>query len=107
MTTDCFLQVTDAVHEKGCYIYIQLVALGRSAFPELLKEDDPSWPYVSASDVQLTGRSIPPRPLSLAGELLRCNIIPLLTDHITGDRNTGVHRIVCNCSIERGPPRGI
>ncbi|KAF9552221.1 NADH:flavin oxidoreductase/NADH oxidase [Agrocybe pediades] len=32
-------KITDAVHAKGSFIYVQLWALGRSARPEILKED--------------------------------------------------------------------
>ncbi|PSR72861.1 hypothetical protein PHLCEN_2v11274 [Hermanssonia centrifuga] len=59
-------RVTDAVHKKGSYIYIQLWAIGRAADPKVLKEEDPDLPYVSASDVQLTGKPFPPRPLTVA-----------------------------------------
>ncbi|KAG7447127.1 FMN-linked oxidoreductase [Guyanagaster necrorhizus] len=58
-----FNQITDAVHEKGCFIYCQLWALGRSGFPETL--DREGFPYVSVSDVPLTGRSRAPRPLTV------------------------------------------
>ncbi|KAJ7666381.1 hypothetical protein B0H17DRAFT_1090038 [Mycena rosella] len=58
-------RVTDSVHAKGSFIFMQLYALGRTADPEQLISEDPSFPYVSASDVQLTGRDTPPRPLSV------------------------------------------
>lgn len=63
-------QVTDAVHAQGSYIYLQLWALGRAADPKVLKEEDPSLPYVSSSDVQLTNRSEPPRALTVEGTAL-------------------------------------
>jgi 2,4-dienoyl-CoA reductase-like NADH-dependent reductase (Old Yellow Enzyme family) len=44
-------QVTDAVHAKGSFMYLQLWALGRAASVEKLKEEDPSFEYVSAGDV--------------------------------------------------------
>ena len=59
-------QVTDAVHAKGSYIFLQLWALGRAADPEFLEKQDPPSPYVSASSVTMTGRSKPPRPLTEA-----------------------------------------
>ncbi|KAJ7689330.1 NADH:flavin oxidoreductase/NADH oxidase [Mycena rosella] len=62
-------QITDAVHAKGSFIYLQLWALGRAARPSDLKAEDPSFPYVSASDIPLRdrpGTEIRPRPLSLA-----------------------------------------
>ncbi|KAJ7131359.1 NADH:flavin oxidoreductase/NADH oxidase [Mycena epipterygia] len=62
-------QITDAVHAKGSFIYLQLWALGRAARPAELKAEDPSFPYVSASDIPLRERpasDIPPRPLTVA-----------------------------------------
>ncbi|KAF8482739.1 NADH:flavin oxidoreductase/NADH oxidase [Russula ochroleuca] len=44
-------KVTDAVHAKGSFMYLQLWALGRAASVEKLKEEDPSFEYVSAGDV--------------------------------------------------------
>ncbi|KAJ6564446.1 FMN-linked oxidoreductase [Mycena capillaripes] len=61
-------QITDAVHAKGSFIYLQLWALGRAAKPSELNAEDPSLPYVSASDIPLRERSateIRPRPLSV------------------------------------------
>ena len=45
--------MTDAVHAKGSYIYLQLWSLGRAASIEQLKREDPSFEYVSAGDVPL------------------------------------------------------
>jgi 2,4-dienoyl-CoA reductase-like NADH-dependent reductase (Old Yellow Enzyme family) len=68
-------QVTDAVHAKGSFMYLQLWALGRAASVEQLKKEDPSFEYVSAGDVPLprtreqeeNGEDAPrPRPLSKA-----------------------------------------
>ena len=42
------LQVTDAVHAKGSFIFLQLWALGRAAVPSILAEG--GYPYISASD---------------------------------------------------------
>ncbi|KAJ7857041.1 hypothetical protein B0H13DRAFT_2077808 [Mycena leptocephala] len=53
--------ITDRVHAKGSYMYLQLWALGRAAEIEALAED--GLPYVSASDVPLKGGPTP-RPLS-------------------------------------------
>ncbi|KAJ7478762.1 hypothetical protein B0H11DRAFT_2281125 [Mycena galericulata] len=55
--------VTDAVHSKGSFIFMQFWALGRTANPDQLQAEDPSFPYVSASDVQLTWKA--PRPLTI------------------------------------------
>ena len=66
-------KVTDAVHAKGSYMYLQIWALGRAASVEKLKEEDPSFDYVSAGDVPVPrtpeqeekGEDAPrPRPLS-------------------------------------------
>ena len=57
-------QVTDAVHAKGSYIFLQLWALGRAADIDVLEKQDPPSPYVGASSVALTGKSKAPRPLT-------------------------------------------
>ncbi|KAI9572308.1 hypothetical protein HD554DRAFT_1669777 [Boletus coccyginus] len=59
-------KVTDAVHAKGSYIFLQLWALGRAAEIDVLEKQDPPSPYVSASSILVTGRSKPPRPLTEA-----------------------------------------
>ncbi|KAJ7106645.1 NADH:flavin oxidoreductase/NADH oxidase [Mycena epipterygia] len=58
--------VTESVHAKGSFVFMQLWALGRSANSEYLATQDPTFPYVSASDVQQTGKDKPPRPLTVA-----------------------------------------
>ncbi|KAJ7437462.1 hypothetical protein B0H11DRAFT_2294323 [Mycena galericulata] len=61
-------QVTDAVHAKGSFIYLQMWALGRAARPGDLSREDPSLPFVSASDIPLRERpatEIRPRALSI------------------------------------------
>lgn len=60
------VKVTDAVHEKGSFIFAQLRAYGRSANPEELRKEDPSFDYISASDVPLPDGPNP-RPLTLGG----------------------------------------
>ncbi|KAJ7023850.1 hypothetical protein C8F04DRAFT_1133452 [Mycena alexandri] len=57
--------VTAAVHAKGSVIFMQLWALGRSANYQVLHAEDPSFPYVSASDVLLTTKNGPLRPLTV------------------------------------------
>ncbi|OCH85979.1 FMN-linked oxidoreductase [Obba rivulosa] len=57
--------VTDAVHAKHSFIYLQMWTSGRAAYLEALREEDPSLPYVSASDVKLSTRPIAPRPLTI------------------------------------------
>ncbi|KAJ7213104.1 hypothetical protein GGX14DRAFT_620219 [Mycena pura] len=54
--------VADRVHAKGSYMYLQLYALGRVAEVDTLAKD--GLPYVSASDVPLTGGPTP-RPLTV------------------------------------------
>ncbi|KAI0354205.1 NADH:flavin oxidoreductase/NADH oxidase [Trametes cingulata] len=53
------------LHAKGSYIYLQLWALGRAAQLSELKAENPDYPYVSASDIPLTGREGTPRPLTI------------------------------------------
>ena len=60
-------QVADAVHAKGSYIFMQLWGLGRAARTPYLRERDPDFAYVSASDVPLPGRDEVPRPLTKDG----------------------------------------
>ncbi|KAJ7701962.1 hypothetical protein B0H17DRAFT_923905 [Mycena rosella] len=57
--------VTAAVHAKGSFIFMQLWALGRAADTAQLAAEDASLPYVSASDVPLTGHNTAPRPLTV------------------------------------------
>ncbi|KAJ7106649.1 hypothetical protein C8R44DRAFT_843123 [Mycena epipterygia] len=60
--------VAEKVHAEGSFVFMQLWALGRSASSEYLTTQNPSFPYVSASDVRLvrlTGRSESPRPLNV------------------------------------------
>ncbi|KAJ8495925.1 hypothetical protein ONZ45_g12649 [Pleurotus djamor] len=58
-------KVTDAVHAKGSYIYLQLWALGRAGLADVLSAQ--GLPYVSASDVPLSYQPTPPpRPLTIA-----------------------------------------
>ncbi|KAL0572076.1 hypothetical protein V5O48_009894 [Marasmius crinis-equi] len=57
-------EITDAIHEKGTYVYLQLWALGRAAKPEKLRAEGP-YPYVSASDLPMSERSESPRPLTV------------------------------------------
>ncbi|KAJ7146465.1 hypothetical protein C8R44DRAFT_757559 [Mycena epipterygia] len=55
-------KVTDRVHAKGSYMYLQLWAMGRAAEVDTLAED--GLPYVSASDVPVAGGPAP-RPLTV------------------------------------------
>jgi NADPH2 dehydrogenase len=61
-------QITESVHAKGSFIYLQLWALGRAASPKQLEEEG-SFPYVSSSDIPLSNRpkeDPSPRPLTLS-----------------------------------------
>ena len=52
--------VTDAVHEKGSFIYLQLWALGRAAYASVLKAElGPDAQVKSSSDVPITGQDVP------------------------------------------------
>ncbi|EEB98258.1 hypothetical protein MPER_02267 [Moniliophthora perniciosa FA553] len=54
-------EVTDSVHSKGFFIYLQLWAIGRAAKPDQLRSEDPSYPFVSASDIPMEdGHEAPP-----------------------------------------------
>ena len=57
------LQVTEAVHEKGSFVFLQLWALGRAAQTEVLAKENNS-PYVSASPIPLPGKPDIPRALT-------------------------------------------
>ncbi|KAI0696527.1 putative NADPH2 dehydrogenase chain OYE2 [Cytidiella melzeri] len=57
-------EIVDTVHAKGSFIYLQLWAVGRQGVPSILERDGP-YPYVSASDVLLSGRDVAPRPLTV------------------------------------------
>lgn len=61
-------QITDSVHAKGSFIFLQLWALGRAATPKQLHLEDPSLPYVSASNIPISDRNdgISPRPLTIS-----------------------------------------
>lgn len=56
-------EITDAVHAKGSYIYLQLWALGRVADPNYLRELG-NYDLVSASDIPAGEGAPTPRPLS-------------------------------------------
>ncbi|KAJ7664077.1 hypothetical protein B0H17DRAFT_1092396 [Mycena rosella] len=58
-------EITDSVHAAGSHFFLQLWALGRAAEPEQLRKEDPSFPFVSASDVKLTSSNESPRALTV------------------------------------------
>jgi NADPH2 dehydrogenase len=49
--------VTDAVHDKRSYIFLQLWALGRAADPKVLEAE--GFPYVSSSPTPLEDHPVP------------------------------------------------
>ncbi|KAJ7223737.1 hypothetical protein B0H12DRAFT_1213090 [Mycena haematopus] len=57
-------KITDAVHAKGAYMYLQLWALGRAAEVDALAEEGLRNEYASASDIPISGQQ-PPRPLTV------------------------------------------
>ncbi|KAI0063269.1 FMN-linked oxidoreductase [Artomyces pyxidatus] len=57
-------KVTDAVHAKGSFIFLQLWALGRAAAPDVLAGEG-GFPLVSASDIPMDAQSAAPRPLTV------------------------------------------
>jgi len=58
-------QVTDAVHAKGSFIYLQLWALGRTANAAVLESE--GLPYVAPSAIALKSKPDPaPRPLLIS-----------------------------------------
>ncbi|KAG2057915.1 FMN-linked oxidoreductase [Suillus hirtellus] len=56
-------KVTEAVHEKGSFIFLQLWALGRTADTAVLAKEDNS-PHVSASPIFMPGKTDVPRALT-------------------------------------------
>ena len=82
--------MTDAIHAKGSYIYLQVWEFGRAASVEQLKSEDPSFEYVSAGHVPLPkeplheeyGDNLPhPRPLT------KVEIAEYVRLHATAARN--------------------
>lgn len=56
-------RVTNAVHDKGSYIYCQLWALGRAATPKIVRQEAGEMSFVSSSDVPIQAGTEAPRPL--------------------------------------------
>lgn len=55
-------KITDAVHERRSYIYLQLWALGRAADPKVIARE--GHPYVSSSPTPMEQRGAVPKELS-------------------------------------------
>lgn len=58
-------KVTDAVHSKGSYIFVQIWALGRTASPDVIASE--GYSFVAPSSIGLKTRPSPqlPRPLTI------------------------------------------
>ena len=52
------------MHARGSFIYLQFWVIGREADPDILAAMDPSFPYISASDIPVEGRNGVPRALT-------------------------------------------
>ena len=63
---DAWKKVTDAVHAKGSYIFLQLWALGRAADPKVLEEEGIKNGVVSSSPTPMQEGGHVPRALSEA-----------------------------------------
>ncbi|KAG0698633.1 hypothetical protein DFH29DRAFT_87370 [Suillus ampliporus] len=74
-------KVTDAVHEKGSFIFCQLWALGRAADPEALARENNS-PFVSASPIPLSSC-----PTLVPRALTEPEIKAYITGYATAARN--------------------
>lgn len=74
-------EVTDAVHEKGSFIFCQLWALGRAAYPDVLAKECGA-PLVSASPIPLSRR---PTPVPHA--LTEPEIKEFIETYVTAARN--------------------
>ncbi|KAJ7108356.1 hypothetical protein C8R43DRAFT_962901 [Mycena crocata] len=60
-------EIVASVHSKGSFIFLQLVALGRGAMPAVLQAEDPTFPFISASNIPtVEGAEIKPRPMNIA-----------------------------------------
>ena len=58
-------QVVDGVHARHSSIFLQFWAIGREADPDMLAALDPSYPYISASGIPITGSAKTPRAITL------------------------------------------
>ncbi|KAF9042969.1 FMN-linked oxidoreductase [Panaeolus papilionaceus] len=68
---EAWRKITDSVHAKKSYIYLQLWALGRAAYPSQLKREG-DLPYVSSSPIPLSDRpSTHPAPRALTIEEIK------------------------------------
>jgi 2,4-dienoyl-CoA reductase-like NADH-dependent reductase (Old Yellow Enzyme family) len=80
-------KVTDAVHAKGSFMYLQLWALGRTASIEELKSEDTSFEYVSAGDVPLPRTAQQEEETPHPRPLTKAEIVEYVQLYATGARN--------------------
>lgn len=74
-------RVTDAVHAKGCFIFLQLWALGRRAMPDLLaRAEGGPYPVVGPSPIAVQNGPVP-------RELSRDEIQLFIEDYAAAGRN--------------------
>ncbi|KAJ7171318.1 FMN-linked oxidoreductase [Mycena filopes] len=60
-------EVVSSVHAKGSFIFLQALAFGRGAIPAVLAAEDPTFPFVSASDIPADPTAeVRPRALTTA-----------------------------------------
>ncbi|KIK43902.1 hypothetical protein CY34DRAFT_803333 [Suillus luteus UH-Slu-Lm8-n1] len=74
-------RVTDAVHEKGSFMFCQLWALGRAARPDTLAKEN-NFPLVSASPIPLSTN-----PTAVPHALTEPEIKSYITSFVAGARN--------------------
>ncbi|KAJ7612370.1 hypothetical protein DFH06DRAFT_1109579 [Mycena polygramma] len=58
-------EVVDSVHAQGSFIFLQMVALGRGSLPAVLEADDPTFPFISASDIPIVKGERKPQALTI------------------------------------------
>ena len=78
---DGWKRVTDAVHAKGSYIYLQLWALGRAAKPEVVNQEAGADSFVSSSAVPIEAAGQEPRALKEE------EILAFIEDYANAARN--------------------
>ncbi|KAK0481107.1 hypothetical protein EDD18DRAFT_1436408 [Armillaria luteobubalina] len=62
---DVWKEVTDAIHAKGSFIFVQLWAMGCTAQLSDLQDKDPLLKLVAPSTIKLSESSTSPRPLTI------------------------------------------
>ncbi|KAI0288226.1 NADH:flavin oxidoreductase/NADH oxidase [Russula brevipes] len=80
-------KVTDAVHAKGSFMYLQLWALGRAASPEQLQREDPSFEYVSPGTIPIPGSSTANNDATRPRALTKAEIAEYVQLYATAARN--------------------